>query len=98
MAPRADPTARFFYLVQAHAIMQGVNPLGSAPIAESAGAIEPSRIAEKEAALLNAALDAVVRANQAIQNATTGGTVAAVNDLIARAQAAQAMQAALLKS
>jgi hypothetical protein len=98
MAPRADPTARFFYLVQARAIMQGVNPMGSAPVAESAGAIEPTRVADKEAALLNAALDAVVRANQAIQNATTGGTVAAVNDLIARAQAAQAMQAALIKS
>jgi hypothetical protein len=94
---RGDVAARFFYLVQARSIMQGVNPLGSAPVVESPGEIEPRRVPATAAAQLNAALDAVVKANQAIANASTGGIVAAVNDLIARAQAARTMQAALNK-
>ena len=46
---------------------------------------------------LNATLDSLLNANEAIATAGTGGIVAAVNDLIARAQAAQAMAAALNK-
>jgi hypothetical protein len=39
----------------------------------------------------------VLNANNAIANAGSGGIVAAVNDLIARAQAAQTINAALSK-
>jgi len=47
---------------------------------------------------INGALDALVTANNAIANAsTTGCLVAAVSDLVARAQAAQTMVAALKK-
>ncbi len=46
---------------------------------------------------LNASLDSLVSANDAIAKDGTGGVVGAVSDLVARAQAAQAMQAALNK-
>ncbi len=91
-----DVAARFFYLIQARSIIQGPNPSGSIPVTQSAGATIPPQVPTTSAAQLNAALD-VVKANQAIANASTGGIVAAVNDLTARAQAAQAMRVALNK-
>lgn len=49
------------------------------------------------AAKLNEALDSLVAANKAIATVGTGGIEASVNDLVARAEAAQAFQAALTK-
>ena len=79
--------------------MQTANPFGAAP-QPSAGAppaldsnTNPDSIAQQQ----NKALDGLVTANAALATAGTGGIVAAVNDLVARAQAAQAMQAALAK-
>jgi hypothetical protein len=79
----------------AHSIVQNANPAGTpttvpgtpAPIADPISAAQQ----------LNAALDGLVSANDAIANSGTGGITAAVTDLVARAQAAQAMQAALNK-
>ena len=48
-----------------------------------------------EASRLNAALDALTEANHAIASAGTGGVMAAVNDLVARARAARALQSGL---
>lgn len=46
---------------------------------------------------LNTALDSLVATNKVIATTGTGGIVAAVNDLVARAKAAEAVQAALSK-
>ena len=92
---KKQTAARFFALVEARRIMRGVNPFGTPPLSRPTAAgdsIDPRNVA----AALNAALDAVLNANKAIASAGTGGIVAAVSDLIARAQAAQATQAALL--
>ena len=44
---------------------------------------------------VNAALEAVVNANDALANAGTGGAVAAVNDLVVRARHAKDILSAL---
>lgn len=62
-----------------------------------AKAAKPATDPQNVALQLNATLDAVVRANNAIATTGTGGIIAAVNDLIARAQAAQTIQTALNK-
>jgi hypothetical protein len=90
-------TMSFFDVVESRRIMQSVNPFSLVPIAETGGAADPKADAQNVALQLNAALDAVLTANNAIANAGTGGIIAAVSDLIARAQAAQAIQATLNK-
>jgi hypothetical protein len=79
----------------ARQFIQNSNPLGtSTMVTGSSGAVaDPTSTVQQ----LNAALDSLVTANDAIATAGTGGIVAAVNDLIARAQAAQAMEVALRK-
>lgn len=52
---------------------------------------------QADASQLNNALDSVVNSNHSIAHAGTGGILAAVNDLIQRAQAAQKVQEALSK-
>jgi hypothetical protein len=54
---------------------------------------DPANVAQQ----LNATLDGVVNANRAIAADGTGGIIAAVNDLIARAKKAQTIQSALNK-
>jgi hypothetical protein len=92
-----DGQAVFFQTVQARSILQTANPFGLQPIAASAGALDPNTNPTSVVQQLNAALDSLVIANHAIATAGTGGIVAAVNDLVARAQQAQAIQAALSK-
>jgi hypothetical protein len=87
----------FFDVVEAHHIMQTVNPFSLTPISYKNGAADPNVDAQNIALQMNATLDAILNANKAIANAGTGGIIAAVNDLIARAQAAQAIQTALNK-
>jgi hypothetical protein len=87
----------FFDVVEARHIMQSVNPFSITPITDTKGAADPKSDAHNVALQLNAMLDAVINANKAIANAGTGGIIAAANDLIARAQAAQSIQAALNK-
>jgi hypothetical protein len=85
----------FFDVVAARSILQGVNPLGSAPLTASPANVASGMNPGSVATQLNATLDAVVSANDAIAHAGTGGIVAAVNDLVARAQNARTVQAAL---
>jgi hypothetical protein len=82
-------SAVFFDVVKARSYLQTVNPCGSKGLDSS-----DSLTASKQ---LNAALDSLLAANNAIATTGTGGIVAVVNDLVARAKAAEAIQAALSK-
>ena len=85
----------FFRIVQARRIVQSVNPFSPETIAASAGGGDLSRDPHNVALQINVTLDSVVNANQAIAGAGTGGLIAAVNDLVVRAKAAQNVQGAL---
>jgi hypothetical protein len=74
-------------------MLMDTDPAGTTVTISGTPVQDPVSAAEQ----LNSALDSLVSANDAIANAGTGGIVAAVSDLVARAQAAQAMQAALNK-
>jgi hypothetical protein len=87
----------FFDVVEARRIMQSVNPFGLTPLANTEGAADPNVDAQNVAMQLNKALDAVLNANKAIATAGEGGIIVAANDLIARAQTAQTIQATLNK-
>ncbi len=82
----------FFDAATARTILASANPFsGSA----AQGAAQES--ADAMALKLNAALDALLKANTALATAAGPGTVAAVNDLVARAKDAQTLYAALNK-
>jgi hypothetical protein len=87
----------FFDVVQAREILRSANPFGVTPLSQTSGAADPRKDPQNAALQLNNALDAILNANMAIANAGTGGAIAAVNDLVSRAQAAQAIQTALSK-
>ncbi len=91
-AHKARGPMSFFDVIEARGIEQSANPLGATATSTASGAT-PQGIASQ----LNDALDAIVKANDAIAHASTGGIIATVNDLVARAQAAVAIQAALSK-
>ena len=80
----------FFDVVAARQMLQAADPLNPNEPPAAAAAT-----AWNTATRVNAALDAVVNVNQAIANAGTGGIVAAVNELVARANDAVAIHAAL---
>ncbi len=87
----------FFDVVRARELLTTINPLGSVPMSAPEGADPAAAITEKAASDLNLALDGITRANHAIATSGTGGLVAIVNDLVARAKAAQAAQSTLNK-
>jgi hypothetical protein len=87
----------FFDVVEARRIMQSVNPFSLTSFTSTKGTADPKSDAQNVALRLNETLDAVLNANKAIAYAGTGGIIVAANDLIARAQAAQAINAALSK-
>jgi hypothetical protein len=89
-----DPM-KYFDVLQARAILQSANPVGPLPFATAEAARDAAP--DNRAVQLNAALDSIVATNHAIATAGTGGVLASVNDLLARARAAQAMQSALGK-
>ncbi|MGA2223597.1 MAG: hypothetical protein ABSH41_04045 [Syntrophobacteraceae bacterium] len=82
----------FLDLLEARRILQSANPFSTTSLAA-----DPDKDPQNVALQLNKALDAVLNANKAIASAGTGGIIASVNDLIARAQAAQSIQTALNK-
>jgi hypothetical protein len=90
----------FFALLSAPGILQEANPftpLGQPgpddkPLPPNTAG-NPADAADQ----LNKSLDALVTANDALATAGTGGLVAVVNDLVARAKAAQDAQTALSK-
>ena len=86
----------FLDVVAARDIFRSANVLGGSPGAASGTAghdadADPLNAAKQ----VNAALDAVVNANDALANAGTGGAVAAVNDLVVRARHAKDILSAL---
>lgn len=74
---------------------RGLAPLADVLAAQSIVRDSQALVYKDEASRLNAALDALVEANHAIATAGTGGVMAAVNDLVARARAARTMQSDL---
>lgn len=83
----------YLMIVSARQMLLNTPPSGVGMLAAGSSAQDPVTVASQ----LNATLDSLVNANDAIANAGTGGIIAAVSDLVARAQAAQTMQAALAK-
>jgi hypothetical protein len=90
-------SAVFFDVVRARNYLQAVSPFGTQAMDDSVGAKNPTIDPLTAVQQLNAALDSLVSANNAIATSGTGGITAAVSDLVARAQAAQTFQAALGK-
>lgn len=88
---------RFSAVVDARRILQAANPFGTTPLSQTNGAADADKDPQNLAIQLNKALDSVLIANKAIANASTGGIIASVNDLIARAQAVQSIQVSLNK-
>jgi hypothetical protein len=78
----------FIDIISAREIIRAINPLGASPLAVAEGNADPKLDPQNVAKQLNASLDSLVNANNALANAGTGGAIAAVNDLIARAQQA----------
>jgi hypothetical protein len=94
-------SAAFFRAATAREIQKRINPFAG-PADQDVDQMknDPDLAAPQNMAVeLNKTLDAIVKSNAAIaeKKKDTGAIIAAVNDLIARAQAAQAMQAALSK-
>ncbi len=87
LTARNDEGARSFLdVIAAREIVRSINPLGVSPVSATPGAADPKLDPQNIAKQLNAALDSVKNSNDALAKAGTGGIVAAVNDLIARAQ------------
>jgi hypothetical protein len=89
VASSKGAAAVFFATIQARSLVQN-------PLAQGAPASDPNT-PTTNVGQLNDALDGIVTANDAIATASTGGIVSAVSDLVARAQKAQSIQAALSK-
>jgi hypothetical protein len=92
-----EGSAVFFDVVRARGYLESVSPFGSKGLDDSTGTSDPVVDPSVAVSQLNAALDGLVSANNAIANAGVGGINAAVADLVSRAQAARTFQAALGK-
>jgi hypothetical protein len=84
--------AKFFDSITARDLVMSANPFGN-----TLGGPTGQASADSAAQKLNMALDALVKANDALANADNGGIVATVNDLVARVKDAQTIHAALSK-
>ena len=89
--PANDKALRFATVVGSRNILRSANPFGQETLSSVSGIPTP------DASKLNSALDGIVNANKAIGATNEGGIAAAVTDLISRAQAAQADEAAITK-
>lgn len=87
----------FLDVITAREIIRNINPLGASPLTVAEGNADPSIDPQNVAKQLNASLDSLVNANEALANAGTGGIIAAVNDLIAKAQHANDVLSAINK-
>ena len=85
--------ASFLDVIEARRILLAADPFGATRPPGAA----PGSGSDDVAGRLDAALEAVVQANAALAQAGTGGLLAAVNDLIAKAQSAQSLQATLAR-
>jgi hypothetical protein len=96
-ARNREGAAVFFDVIRARGYLQTLSPFGSHGLDNSAGGENPDIDPAVAVKPLNSALDGLVKANNAIAAAGHGGVRAAVTDLAARAQAAQAFQTAITK-
>jgi hypothetical protein len=87
--------AVFSDVVQARTYLQAMQAYDQRGLDDSIAAADPALDPDTQVGRLNRALDCLLAANDAIARAGTGGIHAAVSDLVARAQAAQAFKAAL---
>lgn len=87
----------FLDVITAREVVRSINPLGASPVSVAEGNADPKLDPRNVAKQLNASLDALANANDALANAGTGGVIAAVNDLIARAQHANNILTAISK-
>jgi hypothetical protein len=95
---RQDAGARSFLdVVAAREIVRAANPLGASPVATTGGAADPKADPQNVAKTLNAALDALVNANDALAHAGSGGLTAAVNDAVARGQSLNTLFSSISK-
>jgi hypothetical protein len=90
---RSNNPQVYLLTLTARQMLLNTPPTGISLSATGGSAQDPLSVASQ----LNNTLDGLVTANDAIANASTGGAIADVSDLVARAQAAQTMQAALAK-
>jgi hypothetical protein len=84
-------------VITARDIARSINPLGISAVSATVAARNPNVDPQNVVKQLNASLDSLVNANSAIATAGTGGVVAAVNDLIARAQHANSVLSSISK-
>lgn len=84
--------ARFFDSITARDLIISANPFSN-----TQGRPTGQASADSAAQKLNMALDALVKANDALANADTGGIVATVNNLVTRVKDAQTIHATLSK-
>lgn len=88
-----DGARSFLDVIAARDIFRQANALGLSP---GMGVAKDGKVDPLNAAVqLNGALDAILNANDALANAGTGGVIAAVNDLVARAKHAQDLLSSL---
>ncbi|MEX3969741.1 hypothetical protein [Paraburkholderia caribensis] len=90
---RANNSQVYLLAITARQMLLNTPPAGIAFAATNGSTQDPVTVAGQ----INSALDSLVQANDSIASATTGGLIADVSDLVARAQAAQTMQTALAK-
>jgi hypothetical protein len=83
---------KFFDVITARGLVMAADPFGS-----TLGGPSGQASADAAAQKLNAALDALVKANDALANADNGGILATIKDLVARVKDAQTIHAALSK-
>jgi hypothetical protein len=89
--PIGDSERRFESVLYGRQLYESSDAFGTETLATPGGPPAP------DASKLNAALDSIVTANEAIAKSGPGSVTAEVSDLVARAQAAQATQAAIAK-
>jgi hypothetical protein len=86
----------FFKIINGRSILISADPVTKDSLASPAKA--PNRSPADAATPVNDALDAIVKANQAIANAGSGGIYAAANDLYTRAMKAKEIYESIAKS
>ena len=89
--PAGNPAGRFAAIMQGRALLQSANPFWTVADLDSGATTLP------DVGKLNLSLEAISKANDAIATKKTSDIVAAVSDLVARAEAAQSLEAALAK-
>ncbi len=98
LASRTSQKERSFLdVLAAREIVRSTNPLGASPISAPSDSDDPKLDPRNVAKQMNASLDALANANDALATAGTGGFIAAVSDLVARGKHANDLFTSLNK-